>query len=120
MKTNDIEKAYFDSLILYMQDTKESEWATDVCLSEDGKQKCVINHIIESDIGIGMEQFKVMTDICTRYLYDVNDGHNPDYQQKTRNNAVLLCLETYLRTSKEPQKEHIHTLLRRWRNRKKH
>jgi len=84
-----------DELILYLENTKDETWCTDVVKTNDGKS-CVMGHVFDFGGNKMWELFEAM--IATTFMiYPVNDGEHPNYQQPT---AKERCI-AYLKAVKE-------------------
>lgn len=79
-----------DAIILYMENTSEESWCTDVVKTKDGKN-CLFGHLF--DLG-GVKLFNWFENIATTYMvYPVNDGENPNYQQPTPKQRCIAYLK---------------------------
>ena len=90
----------------YLNATKESDWAVDVCIDDKGR-KCVVNHLIESDCFFSVNYHMRHERLCKRFLYEINDGLHPDYSQDTaRKRCTAFYMDMFYDYKATVQKAH--------------
>ena len=94
-----------DRIIGYFESTSEDSWAVDVVRTQTGRN-CIFGHLHamgggDEEMGGShlMDYFEEA--FCTTWrMYEVNDGHLPEYQQSTPRQRCLAYLYN-LRDGKE-------------------
>jgi hypothetical protein len=86
-------------IIEYVKATGEQDWCTDVVRNKDGAN-CLFGHISAMDgteyaEGEMWEWFED-TWGTTYYVYPINDGSNPKYQQPTPKQRIVAYLEALM------------------------
>lgn len=113
-------KIVLNSLITYLQNTKQESWCQDVIKTKDGKN-CLFVHIFDFGCnGINIDGVERSGDeggnfffdwfehnIATTYMvYPVNDGKNANYKQQTAKERCIAYLYNIL-NDKEYTTTHI-------------
>lgn len=86
--------------IQYLQDTREDEWAIDVVRTKGNQQNCLFGHLVnwyygkgyQGDVSLAWDLFEEMWS-TTFFVYEINDGRNPDYPQPTPKQRVLAFMK---------------------------
>lgn len=102
------------SLINYVTATTEEEWVVDVVRTEN--KNCLYGHVVDwyhgkgytGDITAIWDAFEEVA--SSYYVYPINDGQNPKYQQPTPRQRCIALLQnlqdgTELRTWEAMQEE---------------
>lgn len=105
-------KLSLDSIIEYLEKTKEEYWYTDYCRSQCGTKNCLLGHLFEyggGERGQGSNFVDFFEEqYATSYMFfPVNDGKNPLYQQKTPKQRIL----AYLRDLRDGKQKKTYELL---------
>ena len=99
LMANDQDRDRLAQIIGYVKSTREDEWCTDVVRNSDGAN-CLFGHISKMDgtdraYGEAWDWFEE-TWGTTYYVYPINDGTNPNYQQPTPKQRITEYLERLL------------------------
>lgn len=95
----DMDRERLAKIIDYVKATHENEWCTDVVRNSDGAN-CLFGHMSKMDgtdkaYGEAWDWFEE-TWGTTYYVYPINDGTNPEYQQPTPKQRITAYLDRLL------------------------
>lgn len=96
----------YQELVDYLKSTREDEWCTGVTKNDKG-QLCVINHIVMSDLFFSLKWHLSFTGLCEKFLFEINDGKHPEYQQETPRQRCIAFYEDLV-------SKHDQTLEKAW------
>lgn len=92
-------KDILSDVINYLKLTKDEDWCIDIVRTKDQKQNCFLGHLFNFGGNLICDIFE--SGICNGYMYyDINDGKNPNYTEKTAKLRIIKYLEN-LREGKE-------------------